>query len=282
MAMPKSKYATPFPVLHAASLLDHRSRIHKFDEALKQLVTPNSYVIDLGTGSGVLSFLAARAGARKVTAVDISPECIDYARKAASMNGLEDRVEFFVGHFSDFRPTERADLVVCEMLSSMMLIEQQVPACSHALKHLLKKGGRLIPESAEVWIVPVESPAAWGRFELPELHFPRVPQTVGLDDFKDLAAARHLVSFDFGSHRSPQTVDRELSFDISEQGTLHGLVGFFKAKLLDDIALHMEDGWRDIFLPIETPTKVVSGEGVTVRVRYTPGRVDSILWELKV
>jgi predicted RNA methylase len=76
-AMSRNRYATPFPVLQAASLLNHRSRIQKFEAALKQVVTPESYVVDLGTGSGVLALLAAKAGARKVTAVDISQECID-------------------------------------------------------------------------------------------------------------------------------------------------------------------------------------------------------------
>ncbi len=170
--------------------------------SLKQLVTPDSYVVDLGTGSGVLALLAAKAGARKVTAVEISQECIDYARRAVSMNGLEDQVEFFVGHFSEFRPRERADIVVCEMLSSMMLVEQQVPACFHAAKYILKKGGKMIPESATVWLVPVESPDAWNRFDPPNLHFPRLPQTVGPEEYRDLPAAeadfnlRLLQSFD--------------------------------------------------------------------------------------
>lgn len=274
--MSKNKYATPFPVLQAASLLAHRSRIQKFDMALKQLVTPDSYVVDLGTGSGVLALLAAKAGARKVTAVDISQECIDYARRAVSMNGLEDRVEFFLGHFSEFRPRERADIVMCEMLSSMMLVEQQVPACFSAVKYMLKKGGKMIPESATVWLVPVESPDAWNRFDPPNLHFPRLPQTVGPEDYRDLAAARQISTFDFSSRSTLLTVDRKTYFDIIEEGTLHGLVGFFESKLLDGITLYMSDGWRELFLPLEEPANVTRAIRVGFHIKYSPGQFDSL------
>jgi SAM-dependent methyltransferase len=245
--------------------------------ALRRVVTPESYVIDLGTGSGVLALLAAKAGARRVSAVDINPECIDYARKAAAMNGLTDRVEWFVGHFSEFHPSEHAEVVVCEMLSPMMLVEQQVPACSHAVRHFLRKGGKMIPQSSTVWLVPVESPAIWKRFELPELRFPRVPQTLGPNDFRDMAAARHLATFDFSASSQIREVDRELHFDILEDGVLHGLVGFFESKLLHGITLYMSDGWRELFLPLDEPMDVVRGQRMKFHIRYEPGQFDSLL-----
>jgi len=279
--MAHKTYATPFPVLLAASLLNQKSRIEKFDMALRKVVTPESYVIDLGTGSGVLALLAAKAGARKVTAVDINPECIDYARKAAIMNGLTDRVEWFVGHFSEFHPSEHADVVVCEMLSPMMLVEQQVTACSHAVRHLLKRNGCMIPQAATAWVVPVESPVMWNRFEICELRFPRVPQTAASDDVRDLSAAQKLVTFDFSTLSSLDAVDRELSFEILETGTLHGFVGFFESMLLDDIMLSMNDGWRELFLPLGEPANVVRGQAVKVHIRYTPGRFDSLSLRLK-
>ena len=58
------RYATPFSLLHAVSLLSHQSRIRKFARVLQQIITPESYVVDIGTGTGVFALLAARAGAR--------------------------------------------------------------------------------------------------------------------------------------------------------------------------------------------------------------------------
>lgn len=64
-------------------------------EALE--IEPGDTVIDVGCGSGVLSFVAARLGAARVIGCDISEEAIEVARANAERLGLADRVEFRVG-----------------------------------------------------------------------------------------------------------------------------------------------------------------------------------------
>ena len=68
-------------------------------EALE--VQPGDTVIDVGCGSGVLSFVAARLGAKRVIGCDISTEAIEVARENAKRLGLHDRVEFRVGSLLD-------------------------------------------------------------------------------------------------------------------------------------------------------------------------------------
>jgi ribosomal protein L11 methylase PrmA len=101
--MTRKEYATPFPVLQAASLLSHTSRIRKFHEAIYRVVKSDDYVIDIGTGSGIFAILAAREGA-KVTAIDVNQESLAYAREAARLNGVEENIEFVHTHFADFSP----------------------------------------------------------------------------------------------------------------------------------------------------------------------------------
>jgi Methyltransferase domain len=57
-------------------------------------------VLDLGCGTGILSLMAARAGARKVYAVDRAP-ILDDARETARRNGLDGRIEFIASTFDD-------------------------------------------------------------------------------------------------------------------------------------------------------------------------------------
>jgi SAM-dependent methyltransferase len=64
---------------------------------------------DVGTGTGVLAFLAARRGAR-VVATDAAPEAVACARDNAARLGLSDRVE---AREADLFPGGRADLVLC-------------------------------------------------------------------------------------------------------------------------------------------------------------------------
>jgi SAM-dependent methyltransferase len=61
-------------------------------------ISPDDIVVDVGCGSGVLSFVAARLGARRVVGCDLSEEAVDAARRNAESLGLEDRTEFRVGN----------------------------------------------------------------------------------------------------------------------------------------------------------------------------------------
>lgn len=271
-----TEYATPFTMLHAVSLLGHKSRLEKFERAIRKIVKPEDYVVDIGTGTGVLAMMAARAGAKRVTALDISKESLQYASHAARMNGLDEAIEFRHCHFRDYTPDERADVVLCEMLSSMMLIEQQIPAAAHANKVILKPRGLMLPSSVDVYAVPVECSSIWERFSLSDMEFQRIPQTASKDQTRDLADLQLMVYFDLSTVGSDTSVDSTLSFEVLREGTVHGLLGMFEATLLPEIRLTMEDGWRELFIPLEQPLEVQEGDVVTLSISYTPGVYDSL------
>ena len=67
-------------------------------------------VFDVGTGTGVLSFLLLQRGASSVVATDIDPRSVACARENAERLGLADRFQVIV---RDLFPDGRADLVVC-------------------------------------------------------------------------------------------------------------------------------------------------------------------------
>lgn len=56
--------------------------------ALERHLTPGSRVVDLGTGSGVLSIAALRLGARSAVGVDIDPKAEDMVRENGAYNGM--------------------------------------------------------------------------------------------------------------------------------------------------------------------------------------------------
>ena len=75
-------------------------------------IGPDETVIDVGCGSGVLSFVAARLGARRVIGTDLSEHAIDVARENAVTLGLGDRVEFRSGNLLDPVRGEQADVII--------------------------------------------------------------------------------------------------------------------------------------------------------------------------
>ncbi len=275
----RREYATPFAMLHAASLLSHQSRIRKFHDAIHRVVKSDDYVIDIGTGSGILAILAAREGAR-VTAIDVNQESLLYAQKAARRNGVDENIEFAQSHFADFSPDEQADVVICEMLSSFMLIEQQITASNYAVENLLKPSGRIIPELVSIYAVPTQSNILWERFEIEGLSFPRVVQTAERGQSEDLADLSEVAVFDLTKPNPNAIVDKMLRFTFLRSGIIHGLLGMFQARLFDDILLTMEDGWKELFMPLEQPIQVREGESQDVRISFRPGEFDSLTIEI--
>lgn len=114
---------------------------------------PGDVVLDLGCGSGIFSFVAARRGCRKVYAVDGSP-IIEEARAAARRNGLDGRIEFIRTRFEDLELPERADLIVHELIGSRFWDEDLLRIVVQARERHLERRGRLLPWRIDVLVVP--------------------------------------------------------------------------------------------------------------------------------
>jgi precorrin-6B methylase 2 len=69
-------------------------------------------VIDVGCGSGILSFVAARLGAETAHGVDILPESVEVAERNARRLGLDEQTRFHAGNLFDPVRDVRADVVI--------------------------------------------------------------------------------------------------------------------------------------------------------------------------
>jgi len=85
----------PFSILLNPGVFHPTHTSRTLADALE--INPDDTVIDVGCGSGVLSFVAARLGAKRVIGCDISEAAVIAARENAERLGLSDRVEFRAG-----------------------------------------------------------------------------------------------------------------------------------------------------------------------------------------
>lgn len=88
-------------------------------QLLSEIDVTDCTVLDLGTGSGVLSMAAALRGARSVVGIDVDEDAISSAETSARLNTLPDSISFRV---SDFRhdPPEPADVVLANLTGGML------------------------------------------------------------------------------------------------------------------------------------------------------------------
>jgi SAM-dependent methyltransferase len=75
-------------------------------------IEPDELVIDVGCGSGVLAIIAAKLGAKRVFAVDKSPDVVEVGTRNAIANGVGDRVTFRQGDLFDPIEEVKADVII--------------------------------------------------------------------------------------------------------------------------------------------------------------------------
>lgn len=156
---PTSGWADPLE--HARMLHDDR-RTGDFLAAIARAVRPDDVVLDIGTGSGVLAVAAARAGARRVYAVEAT-DIAEVAERVFAANGVQDRVTLIPGWSRQIELPERADLLVAEVIGSEPLEEEVLETTLDARRRLLKPGARLIPHTLTLLARPLVIPDAEAR-----------------------------------------------------------------------------------------------------------------------
>ena len=124
-----------------SDLLKDKDRLSVFFEAIIEYDLNNDLAYDLGCGSGVLSYFLAD----KFNEV-ISLEIDEKASKCAQEN-LSDfsNVKVINTDALEFNFPKKADLIVCEMLDTALIDEEEVPVLNNAKKYLTEDG-EIIPQ----------------------------------------------------------------------------------------------------------------------------------------
>jgi ribosomal protein L11 methyltransferase len=89
-------------------------------QALEKYVKPGDMVIDVGTGSGILSIAAAMLGAKSVRALDLDPVAVDSARLNVKLNKVQHIVTVSQNNLLDYID-EQANIIVANILAEIIL-----------------------------------------------------------------------------------------------------------------------------------------------------------------
>jgi len=87
---------------------------------LSDCLVPGQLVLDLGSGSGILSIGAVRLGARRAIGIEVDDEAMPVAVRNAAVNGVADRAQFMVGDAAELAPLlGPADVLVSNILRTV-------------------------------------------------------------------------------------------------------------------------------------------------------------------
>lgn len=223
-------------------------------------------VVEIGCGSGILSIFAAKAGARRVIAIEES-RIADLAAAMFEANGVADRIDLRRANSRNVSLDERADVLVHEILGVDPFAENILPFIEDARERLLAPDGILIPSALEVCCAGFEVPdrpyldRARAGAELSELEgvygldfgafrryvgeaqpdpFRRPLGDLGQTQFapRILTAEARLCRVDFRPGSALAVEPRsDLRLRVVEAGSLGAVVVYFRAQLDDDTIL---------------------------------------------
>lgn len=240
-------------------------RTKAFAKAIKKTVAKGDVVVDMGTGSGILAMLAARAGAKKVYAVEIDPNNIKTLRNTFKKNGFEKIIEVVEGSILEARLPEKVDVVIGEMIATALIEELQVLAMNHILKYS-KKNVKVLLNKYETSVDLVHNKNKYYDFSFDILRY-EYPEEAELTSTPH--TKKTLVqSYDFSKQTKNLTVKNKFELHITKAGYVNGVRLSGKTTFYDGSTLGGTFAYDyPLILPI-AETSVKKGEVYIVDLQY--------------
>uniref|UniRef100_UPI00358E46C4 protein arginine N-methyltransferase 7 isoform X1 n=2 Tax=Myxine glutinosa TaxID=7769 RepID=UPI00358E46C4 len=181
-------------------------------------------VLDIGTGTGLLSMMAVEAGAVFCYAIEVFKPMAEAAMKIVGKNGMMDKIKVINKHSTAVKVgpgadmEEKANVLITELFDSELIGEGALPSYEHAHKFLMEADCEAVPYRAIVYAQLVESPSLWKLHQLlPNILLPPADMStcsgaasvldiqlgrISVDDFVQLSPIIPMFSFEFSKLES--------------------------------------------------------------------------------
>ena len=258
------------PLHYHFNMLNDVARTGAFEEAIACTVRPGARVLELGGGTGVMSFFAARR-AGHVWCVERNPAVARETRRLLALNECTDTVEVVEADALDYVPPEPVDVVVCEMLHVTLLVEKQVPVIAAFKEHYLAAFGPplpcFVPEAVIQAVQPVQQSFEFHGYVAPTVHFQ--DGTAEQPRTRELGDPVVYQTLEFGGAIQPR-IDWTGVLTVTQPGSLNA-VRFITKNLLAILPAEQRSvDWlmNYLIVPLPAATEVAAGDRVEVAFEY--------------
>ncbi len=270
-------------------MMNDDNRNNAYLRAISSAIKDNEYVLEIGTGSGLLSMMAIDAGAKKVITCETSEPIAEAAKKIIDKNGYSNRIEVINKKSTDLNVNKdlekKADLIISEILSSEFVGEGVQISLSDANQRLIKENGIMIPEAGEIKVALLESSQ-----EIEKEMFVQKVNGYDLSEFNNIMGKRlniHYLgrktttsflskvqvpfSFDLYSKDIINKKEIILEIEASKSGICLGLISWLKLNLYKDIEFENDpcksctSGWVNPIYKFNQPLKIKKGQIIKVK-----------------
>ncbi|HYH23323.1 MAG TPA: tetratricopeptide repeat protein [Azospirillum sp.] len=261
-----------------------------FQAAIEAAVRPDDVVLDIGTGSGLLAMMAARAGAGRVYGCEMLTDLAELAKIVVAKNGFADRVTVIPKPSTGLEVGRdlpaRATLLVTETFDSLVIGEGILGTLRHAHEHLLAPGARVVPAGATLKGQLVNLPrlkalhplktvngfdlSAFSIGSPVERFYPVFPDH---EEYTALTAPFDLLAFDF-TVKPALRQSWSAETDVEADGTVQALLLSFDLHLDADTVISTTrfgaiKHWNPVVFVFDDERTVRRGDRITIN-----GRLD--------
>jgi protein arginine N-methyltransferase 1 len=258
-------------------------RMAAFSRALHRVVTADSVVVDIGSGTGIFALLACKFGARRVYAIEPA-DAIQTGRLLAATNGYTDRIVFHQEISTRVELPEKADVIVSDLRGVLPLFEQHIPSIVDARRRFLATGGHIIPWRDRLWATLITAEDTYAGYDKPwganshDLDLAPARRIVFNNWRKERITADQLIAqpeclatLDYTAIESSD-LRAKADFKIPAAGIAHGLCIWFETELVDGVGFSNAPGASELiygqaFFPLLEPLQLERGDEVVVNLR---------------
>jgi protein arginine N-methyltransferase 1 len=282
-------------------LLGDKIRNEAFHRALQRVIEKGkTTVVDVGSGTGFLAFLAARLGAKHCTLIEYG-DILDTSRTLAKRNGIRN-CTFIRKHSMDVKGIPPVDVMVSETLGNYALEENIIETIEDA-KRFLVPGGTIIPGIIKQFVCPVITDRLQKEIDVMadvgfDLDFAEAREiclhniyvkTVKKEDLlagKDVAKQWDLIDF---SKKNASVRTAAVRFEPTSSVTISGLALWWEAELVPGVCLSTSPfepptHWEQIYLPLLQAIVVKPGQTLEVVLTSDtrPKTKINLTWEARL
>jgi len=273
----ENKLGQYIPLHYHYQMLVDNNRMMNFRQAISMKVKPGDMVVDLGSGTGALSFFAAREGA-SVIGIENNRVLVDYSEQRMLANGISSKVKLLHQDAMLWTPNVPVDIVVCEMLHSGLLREKQIQVINSFRRNHLKKFGRIpqfIPYATLLAVQPIHMDYDFEGFYAPIPLF-QDPYTVQSSQTIFNPLVYKTVVYEDEEEGS---IEANLTFTAEEGTTINALRFVTKSILAMDLLTKDSVEWFNqyLVLPLGSTLNIDAGESFSVQFKYHSGDEIEVL-----
>ncbi len=281
-------------------LLKDSVRTKAFREAIQTAVQPGDIVADLGTGTGVLAFFAADAGAKRIYALEVD-DIIQTAKLVAHTNKYRN-ITFIQRDSRLVTFQEKLDLIISDCMGYFLYGGNMVSALIDLRERYLKPGGRIIPELISLFLAPIHSPPHYDqhtfwqqtRYGLNLKNFQslannNVYYTIFSEDAL-IATPAKIDQFNLRQDFSNEMISIHQQFTPIRKRPMHGFTAWFDVRLIQDITFSTGPSapptvWKQLYFPISKPIELTTQDTINLQLqllRTDDDRVVCFTWKVQV